>query len=75
MSIHDEAEDARRICVMRADRTCLAHSNYTNKCPSPQCRRPLDLYVIVSTLILYRRLALDYFLAAPILEIIQYELY
>ena len=37
--------------VMRADRTCLARSIYKNKRP-PQCRRPLDLYVIVSALIL-----------------------
>ena len=38
--------------VMRADRTCLARSNYTNKHPL-QYRCPLDLYIIVFALILH----------------------
>ena len=56
--------------VMRTDRTCLARSNSSNKRP-PQCRRPLDLYVIVSALILGALWPWNYFLAAPILEVIR----
>ena len=59
MSIHDEAEDARR-----NTQTCLAlaRSNYSNKHPPPQCRRLLDLYVIVSSLILGAFWPWNYFL-------------
>ena len=63
--------------VMCADHTCLARSNnyYTISTapppppPPPRYRRPLDIYVIVSTLILGALWPWHYFLAVPILGI------
>ena len=56
MSIHDEAEDARRNVLSASRSSPIEHAVHVLitqiSAPSPQYRHPLDLYVIVSTLIL-----------------------
>ena len=55
MSIHDEAEDARRNVLSASRSSPIEHAVHvliTQISPPPQYRRPFDLYVIVSALIL-----------------------
>ena len=69
MSIHDEAEDAHRNVLSASPIKHAVHVLIS----APQYRHPLDLYIIVSALILGTLWPWNYFLAAPILEIIRYH--
>ena len=64
----DEAEDARRN-VLSASRSSLIQ-HVAHVLSAPQYRHPLDLYVIVSALILGTLWPWNHFLAAHILQII-----
>ena len=72
MSIHGEAEDAQCNIFSASRSLPIEHAlHILNKHPPPNIGAFLDLYVIVSALILDAIWPRNYFLVAPIIEIIR----